>query len=218
MKDNGKVVVGVTGAQVLHWQGRVLCADDLRRNLNGHRELVLSAGTVITPLAADELRSLGIRVHRQEKSTTTADGKGVWGYAQEQPYALVASVIKSLAREGLNLVSLQPAAGTELSAFAKAVADCVVRGECQGGVVFCSDPGLASCVANKTKGLRAAAAMNINQVSRALKTLGANLIAIEMPGPTFFEIRQMVRRLCKPSSCPDQVARVLQELDGHAHS
>jgi ribose 5-phosphate isomerase RpiB len=172
---------------------------------------------VITPLAADELRSLGIRVNRQEKSTASADGKGAWGYAQEQPYALVASVIKSLAREGLNLVSLQPAAGTELSAFAKAVADCVVRGECQGGVVFCSDPGLASCVANKTKGLRAAAAMNVNQAARALKSLGANFIAIEMPGPTFFEIRQMVRCLCKPSSCPDQVARVLQELEGHAH-
>jgi len=217
MKKNGKVVAGAADAQVLHWQGRVLCAEDLRRNLNGHRELVLLPGTVITPLAADELRSLGIRVNRQGKSTATTDSKDVWGYAQEQPYALVGGVIKSLARDGLNLISLQPAAGKELATLAKAVADCVVRGECQGGVMFCSDPGLACCVANKTKGLRAVAVMNVNQVTRALKSMGANLIAVELPGPTFFEIRQMLRCLCKPSECPAAVARVLQELDGHAH-
>ena len=216
MKDNGKVT-GAVDAQVFHWQGRVLCADDLRRNLNGHRELVLLPGTVITPLAADEIRGLGIRVNRQEAATEKTAGKGAWGYAQEQPHAMVTSVMQSLAREGLHLVSLQPAVEKELTTCVKAIADCVARGECQGGLVFCSDPGLACCVANKVKGLRAAATMNVKQVFRALKTLGANMIVVEMPGPTFFEIRQMVRCLCKPSSCPDPVACVLQELEGHAH-
>lgn len=216
MKDNGNIT-GEKDAPVLHWQSRVLCADDLRRNLNGHRELVLLPGTVITPLAADELRGLGIRVNRQEKPQEKPAGPGAWGYAHEQPYSLVASVMQSLGREGLHLVSLQPAGGKEPAAFAKAMADCVARGECQGGVVFCSDSGLACCVANKIKGLRAAAVMNVKQASRALNSLGANFMAIEIPGPTFFEIRQMVRCLCKPSSCPDPVACVLQELDGHAH-
>jgi ribose 5-phosphate isomerase RpiB len=216
MKDNAKVKVAVD-VQVLHWQGRVLSADDLRRSLNGHRELALLPGTVITPLAADELRSLGIRVTRQAKATEKAVGHSAWAYAQEQPNPQVSSVIQALKREGLHLKLLQPEAGKEPSRWAKAVADCVARGECKGGLVFCSDPGLVCCVANKVKGLRAAAATNVNQATRAVKTIGANVIAIEMPGPTFFEIRQMVRCLCKPSNCPDLVACVLQELDCHAH-
>jgi hypothetical protein len=214
MKNNGKVDAG--NSQVLHWQGRVVCADDLRRNLNGHRELAVLPGTVITPLAADELRVLGIRVSRLEKPTDNVGGPAAWGYAQEQQYPLVAGVMQSLRREGLHLVSLQAAEGKDLSVLVKTIANCVVRGDCLGGVVLCSDPGLACCVANKFKGLRAAAAMNVHQASRALKTLGANLIAIEMPGPTFFEIRQMIRCLGKPSSCPEPVACVLRELD-HAH-
>jgi hypothetical protein len=40
-----------------------------------------------------------------------------------------------------------------------------------------------------------------------IEGLGANLFAIEMPGRTFFEFRQMLK----------SIAKVLQELDGHAH-
>ncbi len=217
MKDKGKIVAGVQEAQVLHWQGRVVSADALRRSLNGHRELVLLPGTVITPLAADELRGLGIRISRQEKAVEITGGNDAWGYAQEQPNPLITSVIQALGREGLHLKPLQPTECKEPSTWARAVADCVARGECQGGVVFCSDPGLVCCVANKVKGLRAAPVINVLQAGRALKNLGANLIAIEIPGQTFFEIRQMVRCLVKASTCPSGVASVLQELDGHAH-
>jgi ribose 5-phosphate isomerase RpiB len=214
MKDHGKGDAGE--AQVLHWRGRVLCADDLRRNLNGHRELALLPGTVITPLAADELRGLGIRIHRQEMPTAKVGSKG-WGYAQEQSYAMVHSVMQSLGREGFDLQPLPAVAEKNPSAWAKAIADCLARRDCQGGLVFCADPGVVCCVANKVKGLRAVPASNVRQAARAAKNLGANLVAIEMPGPTFFELRQMIRCLCKPSQCPDSVARVLQELDGHAH-
>jgi ribose 5-phosphate isomerase RpiB len=216
MNDNGQDGKE-NDAQVMHWQGRLLCADDLRRSFNGHRELVLLPGTVITPLAADELRGLGIRISRLVKSIEKAGANDTWGYAQEQPQPLVTSVLQSLGREGLHLKPLQADQAKESSTWARAVANCVARGECRGGVVFCADPGLTCCVANKIKGLRAAAVMNVQQAARALKTLGANVIAIEMPGPTFFEIRQMIRCLVKSSTCPDKVACVLQELDGHAH-
>jgi hypothetical protein len=72
-------------------------------------------------------------------------------------------------------------------------------------------------VAIKVKGVRAAHVLNAQQAARAFLTLGANLLAVEMPGRTFFEIRQIVRCLVKPSACPESVACVLQELDGHAH-
>jgi ribose 5-phosphate isomerase RpiB len=86
-------------------------------------------------------------------------------------------------------------------------------------VLFCHDPGLVCCVANKLPGLRAAAVLTVAQAARATLQLGANLVAVEMPGRTFFEVRQILRTVClSPAiACPAGVACTLQELDGHAH-
>jgi hypothetical protein len=58
----------------------------------------------------------------------------------------------------------------------------------------------------------------IAQATRASRTLRANLLAVEMPGRTFFEMRQILRILCGAvGPCPEAVSATLQELDGHAH-
>jgi len=63
------------------------------------------------------------------------------------------------------------------------------------------------------------AIVTVAQAARAALTLGTNLAAVEMPGRTFFEVRQILRTLCLPgaAACPDGVALTLRELDGHAH-
>ena len=102
--------------------------------------------------------------------------------------------------------------------WARTLAECVGRGDCRGGVVFCEDPGLVCCVANKVAGLRAVAVSTIGQAARATLTLNANLLAVEMPGRTYFEVRQILRTLCVSArACPDAIACTLRELDGHAH-
>jgi hypothetical protein len=84
--------------------------------------------------------------------------------------------------------------------------------------LFCADPGLACCVANKLPGLRAVAVTTVAQAARATLALAANLLVVEMPGRTFFEVRQILRTLSgSTTSCPDGVACTLRELDGHAH-
>lgn len=137
--------------------------------------------------------------------------------AEERPYPMVRAVLASAAREGLRLREFPAVGGGLLCRWAKAVAECVARGECVGGVVFCDDPALVCCVANKLPGLRAAAVTTVAQAARATLTLGANLLAVEAPGRTYFELRQMVRLLCAGSICPDGPADTLRELDGHAH-
>jgi len=57
----------------------------------------------------------------------------------------------------------------------------------------------------------------VTQAARAVRTLAANLLAVEMPGRTFFEVRQILRICCAPAVCPADLAGTLQELDGHAH-
>jgi hypothetical protein len=140
-----------------------------------------------------------------------------WGYGQDRPHAMVECAIRSLRREGLPIQELP--AGDVLCRWAKAVAECVAAGQCAGGVLFCEDPGLVCCVANKVSGLRAAAVTTVGQAARATLTLAANLLAVEMPGRTFFEVKQILRTLiiANGHGCPDGVACTLRELDGHAH-
>jgi hypothetical protein len=218
MGGNGQHLDGSADSAVLRWPGRVLAAEDLRRHLNGQQELVLSPWTIITPLAAEELRSNGVRITRQAPEKLPASVPA-WGYAQERSHPAVQSAVQAVARDGLHLKELPAAGETAPCGWARAVAECVARGECVGGVVFCQDPGLFCCVANKLAGLRAAAVVTVAQAARATQTLGSNLVAVEMPGRTFVELRQILRTLCTAGSpaCPPGVGSTLKELDGHAH-
>jgi hypothetical protein len=197
---------GQTDAQVLCWPRRVLSADDLRRHLTSQRELQLLPRTVVTPLAADELRARGIRITWQDAKSAPADETCQWGYAQERPDSAVTSAVQALERDGIRLAALDVPADALWKAGA-------------GAIVFCGDPGLVCCVANKYSGVRAAVVATPQAAARARQSLGANLFAIEMPGPTFFELRQILRTICAGApACPAALATTLKELDGHAHS
>ncbi len=219
MNGNGQPRDGAPADHVLRWSGRVVAADELRRSLNGHRELLVSPQVVITPLALEQLRERGVEVRRQSEPAKPAAPLPVWGFAQDRPHPTVASAVQALRREGLAWKEMPCADGGPECRWARALAECVARGECKGGVVFCQDPGLVCCVANKVSGLRAAPVATVAQAGRAVLTLGPNLLAVEMPGRTFFEIRQILRVLCGSAApaCPPGVACTLQELDGHAH-
>jgi ribose 5-phosphate isomerase RpiB len=206
------------GGEILRWAGHVVSAEELRRNLNGHRELLVSARAVITPLAAEHLRAGGIRITRESpEARPTAAAQ--WGTTQERPYPCVTSAIQAVEREGIAFASLPARASTAPCMWARAVAECVRKGECQGAVLFCDDAGLVCCIANKVPGLRAVAVAGMVEANRATAALGANLIAVAPAGRTFFELRQILRTVCRAGvqACPVEVSRTLQELDGHAH-
>ncbi len=232
MKEKGRNTNGDTS--VLCWPGPVLCADDLRRHLNGRRELVVSARAIITPLAAEELRDRGVQVRRQdEEKAETAKPGSSWVLAQEKPDSLVVSVVRALERDGLQITEWsreprptgstepRPSGSGELipARWGKIVAESLGKGQYRGVVVFCQDPGLVCCVANKVAGVRAVPVVSVAQAARSTLSLAANLLAVEMPGRTFFEIRQILRTVYRAGrgDCPQEVATILQELDGHAH-
>lgn len=219
MSGNGHRPTQNDGHAVLHWAGKVLTADDLRTRLNGHRELWISRGTVVTPLAADDLRARGVTIVRREPvAEEKRTSKAVWGIAQDRPNGIVQSAVQAAKRDGLPVGDLHLAGEPCSAAWAKALAECVARGDCQGCVVFCEDAGLLCCVANKLAGLRAASVNNVAQAARAVLTVGANLVAVESFGRTFFELRQILRTVCTTrSACPAAVANVLQELERHAN-
>src|SRR5689334_6206567 len=85
--------------RVLRWNRRVLTAADLQQSLNGQCELVLPRHAIVTPLAADELRSRGVRVTSQP-TEPTASPRTAWGLAQDRAYPEVAGALQALRREG----------------------------------------------------------------------------------------------------------------------
>jgi hypothetical protein len=197
--------------QVLSWPKRLLSADDLRRHLNGQRELQLLPRTVVTPLAADELRARGVRITWQSPPPAGKPPSFAgWGYAQERPDTLVAAAVQALERDGVSLVSLPSSVGE--------IAAQIAASSCAGAVFFCGDPVVVCCIANKHSGLRAAAVLTAAHAARARVSLGANLFAVELPGRTYFELRQILRTIATaPATCPADLADTLKELDGHAH-
>lgn len=218
MSGNGQPRETPAGEHKLRWPGGVVSAEALGRSLNGHRELLVGPRAVITPLALEELRHRGVEIRREAPAQAEGTARPAWGYAQDRPHPMVKSAVQALAHEGLSWKEMLAACGPECG-WARSLAECVARGECAGGVVFCADPGLMCCVANKVAGLRAVPVATVAQAGRAVLTLGPNLVAVEMPGRTFFEIRQILRVLCMPgaAACPPGVACTLRELDGHAH-
>src|SRR5262245_50374672 len=140
MSGNGQPVDSVADGQILHWPARVLASADLRGRLNGQREVILVPRAVVTPLAAEVLRANGVRVSRQQAVPLPAAAVS-WGVAQERPYPLVSSAMQALARDGLSFPELATQSSDSPCRWARTVAECVARGECQGGVIFCLDPG-----------------------------------------------------------------------------
>jgi ribose 5-phosphate isomerase RpiB len=202
-----------TSANVLVWPKRVLSADDLRRHLTSQRELLLLPRTVITPLAADELKAKGVRVVWEKPKAEQAAPRGTWLVGQEKSDGTSAAAIDALVHEGFTLRISEIAGPKCIRQFAEQVImDQTV------GILFYGDPGVACCIANKVAGIRAVAVFNAAQVTQAKTTLGANLFAMNTAGLTYFEVRQMLRSIISDAAkgC-DRIATLLQELDGHAH-
>jgi hypothetical protein len=140
-----------------------------------------------------------------------------WGLAVEgEPSAMLRAALRGLLRDG-DAPEPLPACDGGPCGWARQVAECLRNGRCRAAVVFCSDPALACCVANKVPGVRAAAVATVRQARRALRDLGANLLAAEMDGRTYYECRELLRLVAGGAACPPEVACALRELDGHAH-
>jgi len=186
------------------WQKSVLTLVDVQR-LAGRHELAIGPKVVITPLALEEIRRLGLTLSRQELSPVVSCELGV---GQDRAYAEVQSALAAMAREG---VLFQPLGRPEPALqLANQCGARIARGEWQRAVLFSSEPELAACAANKLPGLRAASVVNMAQARRAFATLVPNLLVVEMPGRTFFEARQVLQLV---ASRPQSKVPELEKID-----
>jgi hypothetical protein len=197
------------GASVLSWPGQLLSEEDLRRHWTNQVEIVLGAKTIVTPLAWDWLRSQKIQVRRDERPVPAATENAGWAYAEETKSALVDAAVKALRQEGRMLRAMERGT-TPLAMWFKTLAVAVACGDPSGVLLFCREPGLAACVANKVDGVRAASVSQASQLASLQKALGPNLLAATIEGRTFFEIRQLLRQATAVEpTCPNDFAELI---------
>jgi ribose 5-phosphate isomerase RpiB len=165
----------------------------------------------------DELKAKGVRVSRVTESEVAGSARGKWFCVQEKCDSVVDAAVSALRREGVSLSALQTDANNAAT-WARDVAMQVGNGEYGGGVAFCANAALFCCVANKVAGIRAAVVAGAAQTAKALATIGANLLAVEMPGRTLFEARQILKTAASSkAACPGAVLNLLAEIEAHAH-
>lgn len=207
------------GTTVLWWPGKLLSEDDLRRHWTSQGELVLGSRTIVTPLAWDWLRARHVQVRREVTDTVPASAgapNAAWGIAEETPSEVVAAAIKALTLEGRSLTRLAGRTGP-LAPWIRSFARAVAAGDPAALCLFCQEPALAACLANKVTGVRAVTVAAAAQLGSLQKTLGPNFYAIAAAGRTYFELRQLLQRITAVTpSCPPDLATTLTELE-HAH-
>jgi hypothetical protein len=207
-----------TGPDVT-WSGRVLTWEDVRPFLGELRELTIGLKTIVSPLVLDELKARKITVRRGEGSSATATErvkKSGIGVALERPDGIVTSVVQGLRKEGVSLLDWSPK-GESLAGWAWSLG-LLVKESATSGVAFASDASLVACVAGKVAGVRAARVLTGLEVTRAINGFGANLLSVDVPGRSFFEIKQILRAAATSvSRWPAEVEKVFREVDSHAH-
>lgn len=196
---------------VHEWPGTVLALNDLQRLGPDLRELIVADKVVLTPCARDEIKRLGVSLVRREARKETSIG-----YGSDGLYPQLATVVLALGSEGFTLKTLQMQQGIGSILLGKTAGEMVSRGEMKSAVLFCREPEAAACAANKLVGIRAAAVNNMMQAKRVSQSLGANLMVVEMPGRTYFEIRQVILLMMDAKGCPEGTRAQLERLDARS--
>ena len=149
----------------------------------GDRELCVAPGTVVTPLARDELKRRGIAVRWISRHEVDAvSRRGEWAFVIEGEGGVLSALRRSW---------LDGAEGwRELAALPDAVRWVAESGE-RGVLLVTEQAAVAVWRANQVAGVRAASAETSAAVDRAIRSLGVNLLAVEPEGKPLPLLKQL---------------------------
>ena len=131
------------------------------------REVLVRAGTVVTPLAIDLLKRRKISLRYVSITEIRSGETGQWGFAIDGRTSGKAEALRHALADAW--AELPPAdATTWLS-----------QRLGRGAVLMTDEASVASWRANQVEGVRAATAVDTDAVARAVKHLGINLLVVE---------------------------------------
>ena len=81
-------------------------------------------------------------------------------------------------------------------------------------MAFVQDSAVPVCIANKHNGVRAAAGSNLAMVEEAVRSLGINVLVLEYPTLTTYQMKQMIERLLAgAASAPAETAKAIEAIE-----
>ena len=143
-------------------------------------EIELPANALVTPAAADWLRSASVRVRRTDASNAVSDDGAVVYVVGDARDAMLQTLLPALERQN-GQTKFLPCNG-HLAGLLDAVREtCDGLSECTRarGIVLVRNGAIVNCVANKYAKVRAAIAAKPSGLLALLRTLGVNLLIVE---------------------------------------
>ena len=171
----------------------VITADLLQSRLNGAQRVRVGLRAILTPSARDLLRARNVELIREAGGSTAGGATGKpavrWQALVSRTRTQAEAVIENLQATGvaweLHLTGLPHEA-------ARQAASALCRGEAAGVVVFAEHADVVACLANRNPAVRAASVATAQHTTGVRQHLGANLLAINPVGRSFFELRTML--------------------------
>jgi hypothetical protein len=168
--------------------GRAVSPLSLTGRLQGISRVTVPSGSVVTPAVRDLLRDRNIRIVEQGESA----GRGGAAQPAGMPRptiviaegtngagVLAARLARDLSRdEGLSVERL---GRSDLAALVGELAVRLVSRRSAPAVLLTHEPHAAVCLANRRSGVRAVHAQDADEMRRACRSVGANLIVLEPP-------------------------------------
>lgn len=183
--------------------------DDLRRE---GREICLPEGALVTPAARDWLKEHPLPVTWEK---APAGGQGRLAVVMDPSLAELRLMRTMLDRGGRLAEVIEPVGGRSgILAATRRLCGRIARREAAKGVVFAADGPVPVCVANKHNGVRAALGVNIPMVEEACRSLGINVLVLEYPTLTPYQMKQMIDRLLAgPTSPPAETLANIENIE-----
>lgn len=172
------------------FDGRVLAAEHLPRRLPGVTRVVVRPGTIVTPLAREDLSQRGIIIGQDAPApaanAVATRASSLW-VGSDRDYPFLGLGLR-MAGGGLERATVR-----ETAALAADAARWKRENTNGAAVIFTSLPEMVAWEAGRIAGSPSAAVSGVPQAVRALATLERPILAVEMPGRTPYEIRQILR-------------------------
>lgn len=172
----------------------VITADLLAENFSGRKQITVTPKAIVTPSARDWLRHHRVTLIRGAESKairhTRESDRLVLTHSADQTIDRVLEEATRPTNGGWNRKSVSCAEEA-----AKKVIGEFRRESSQVIVVLTSEPEVVACLANRNEKVRAAVVADAAAVARVKSRLNGNVFVVDPTGRSFFELRNILRRV-----------------------
>jgi ribose 5-phosphate isomerase RpiB len=173
-------------------------------------EIRMPTDALLTPAATDWIKDHDVPITWDEPKRASG-ALAVIMDPSDQELRLMRRILD---RQGGLVDVIEPDGRKGVPAALRQLCDRVASGEVAKGVVFVEDGAMPVCLANKHHGIRAALGLDVPTVEDAARVLGINVLVLEYPTLTTYQMKQMIDRLKAGASSPSvEMVAIIEAIE-----